>query len=103
MANVGDMGQLTPRATYIYERVDGVTYARKVGETERAAIGYDYQPDPRTSDGRPLHEHLMEDKLWGDIRRAARNNPALQDALERVIVVYELSKQPPPSIQHHPV
>ena len=100
MANVG---KLEPGATYIYERVDGVTYARKFGETDRVAIGYDYKPDPRTNDGRPLDQRLMEDKLWGDIRRAARNNAALQDALERVIVVYELSKQPPPSIQHHPV
>lgn len=94
-------GKLEPGATYIYERVDGVIYARKFGETERVVVGHAYQPDPRTNDGRPLHEHLMEDKLWGDIRRAARNNPALQDALERAIVIYELSKQP--SIQHHPV
>ena len=86
------MSQLEPGATYVYERADGVTYARKMGETTRVQIGYDYVPDPRTSDRRPLHEHIMEDKLWGQVRQAARTNPALQDALERVIIVYELSK-----------
>jgi hypothetical protein len=34
----------------------------------------------------------MEDKMWGEIRRAARTNPTLQDALERVIMIYQLSK-----------
>jgi hypothetical protein len=45
-------------------------------------IGYQYENkiDTRTSDGRPLHEHIMEDKLWGDIRRAAKTNVALQSA-----------------------
>jgi hypothetical protein len=34
----------------------------------------------------------MEDKLWGEIRRAARTNPTLQDALERAIMIYKLTK-----------
>lgn len=49
--------------------------------------------DPRTGDGRPLHEHIVESKLWGDIRRAAVNNLALQDAMQRVIVIYELTRK----------
>ena len=94
--------QLEPGATYVYEKADGVTYARKVGETARIEIGYDYRPDARTSDGRPLHDHMMEDKLWGEIRRAAKDNPALQDALDRAKVIYELSRQDQ-TVQHHPV
>jgi hypothetical protein len=35
----------------------------------------------------------MEDKLWGEIRRKARTNPTLQDALERAIMIYQLSKE----------
>lgn len=35
---------------------------------------------------------LREDKMWGEIRRMAKSNPALQDALDRAIVIYELSK-----------
>jgi len=86
------MGSLIPGATYVYEKADGVTYAREVGShpSTRKEIGRDY--DHRTSDGRPLHEHIKETKLWGDIFRDARTNPALQEALERVKILYYLSK-----------
>jgi len=86
------MGTLKPGATYIYERNGGEVYAREAGSppNTRTLIGYSY--DPRTVDGRPLHDHIMEDKLWGDIRRAAKTDPALQEALERVKVTYYLTK-----------
>ena len=90
------MGTLKPGATYIYERNGDEVYAREFGETERKLFGYQYEmenkPDPRTADGRPLHEHLMESKMWGEIRRMAPTNPALQKALDRAIMIYKLSK-----------
>ena len=90
------MGTLKPGASYIYERDGDTVYAREFGETERKLIGYRYEiedkPDPRTSDGRPLREHILEDKLWGEIRREAKTNPTLQKALERAIMIYKLSK-----------
>jgi len=88
------MGSLTPGASYIYERNGEEIYAREAGKTERIMIGYQYENkvDPRTNDGRPLHEHLKEDKLWGEIRRAAKTNKALQSVLDRAILVYHLSK-----------
>jgi hypothetical protein len=86
------MGTLKPGATLIYERVGDEVYAREFGETERTLVGYNQKYDPRTPDGRALHEHILEDKLWGNIRRAARTNPALQDALDRAIMIYNLSK-----------
>jgi hypothetical protein len=88
------MGSLTPGATYIYERNGEEIYAREVGKTDRKLIGYKYENkvDPRTDDGRPLYEHIKEDKLWGEIRRVARTNTALQEAMERVIIIYHLSK-----------
>jgi hypothetical protein len=88
------MGSLTPGATYVYERNGEEIYAREVGKTERTMIGYQYENkiDPRTHDGRPLFEHLREDKLWGEIRRAARTNKALQSVLDRAILIYHLSK-----------
>ena len=93
------MGSLKPDAKYIYERVNGVTYAREFGADPmtRKVTGWDYDKDnpnfdPRTSDGRPLHDHIMENQLWGDIRREAKTNPALQAALERVKIIYHLSK-----------
>ena len=96
------MGTLKPGATYIYERVGNEVYARESGTdpADRTLVGYDYDPitghkvdyDSRTSDGRPIHDHIMEDKMWGEIRRAARTNLTLQDALERAIMIYQLSK-----------
>ena len=90
------MGTLKPGATYIYERNGDEVYAREFGETERKLIGYQYEmedkPDPRTADGRPLREHMLENKMWGEIRRMAPTNPALQKALDRAIMIYKLSK-----------
>jgi signal-transduction protein with cAMP-binding, CBS, and nucleotidyltransferase domain len=88
------MGNLKPGATYIYERNGEEIYAREAGKTDRTLIGYQYENkvDPRTNDGRPLYEHLKEDKLWGNIRRAAKTNSALQEALEHAILIYHLSK-----------
>ena len=106
------MGSLNPGATYIYERVGNEVYARESGAdpSTRKLIGYGYDPitghhidyDKRTNDGRPLHDHIMEDKLWGDIRRLARTNPTLQSELERVIMLYHLIKEEN-DIKHHPV
>jgi hypothetical protein len=86
------MGHLNSETKYIYERVDGIVYSREFGAepNTRKEVGWDY--DPRTSDGRPLHKHLKEDQLWGNIRRAAKTNPTLQEAIDRVKIIYELSK-----------
>jgi hypothetical protein len=93
------MGTLKPGATYIYERDGSTTYAREFGAdpSTREAVGWDYDPqnpkfDPRTPDGRELHDHIMESKLWGDIRREAKTNITLQKALEQCILIYHLSK-----------
>ena len=99
---VTSMGTLKPGATYIYERVGNEVYAREFNAdpSTRELMGYSYDPvtghhvdyDKRTSDGRPLFDHLQEDKMWGEIRRLARTSPALQDALDRVIMIYRLIK-----------
>jgi hypothetical protein len=85
------MGQLKPGATYIYERNGDTVFRREFGAdpSTRQVMGYDY----RTSDGKPLYDHIQEDKLWGEIRRAAKTNPTLQDAVDRVIMIYQLTKQ----------
>jgi hypothetical protein len=93
------MGSLKPGATYIYERNGDEIYAREFGETDRKLIGYQYEIDnkidPRTNDGRPLIDHIREDKLWGEIRREAKTNTTLQKALDRAIMIYRLSKDKP--------
>ena len=96
------MGALKPGATYIYERNGNEVYAREFGAdpADRVLVGYGYDPvtghkidyDSRTADGRPLHVHIQENKMWGEIRRAAKTNPTLQDALERAIMIYKLTK-----------
>ena len=96
------MGSLKPDNKYIYERANGVVYAREFGADpgDRTVVGYDYDPisghkidyDSRTADGRPLYDNIQENKMWGEIRRAAPTNPTLQDALDRVIMIYQLGK-----------
>jgi hypothetical protein len=75
------MGSLKPGATYIYERANGVTYAREFGSIERKAIGWDANVG-----------QAAIDEMWRDIRFQAHTNPALQKALDRVIIIYRLSK-----------
>ena len=86
------MGNLKPDTSYVYERNGGTVYAREAGAdpNTRVEVGYTY--DPRTDDGRPLHNHIQDAKLWGEIRREARTNPTLQKALDRAIMIYKLSK-----------
>jgi len=93
------MGNLKPGGSYIYERVDDTVFRREFGATEREVVGYDH----RTTDGRPLHEHLIEDKLWGDIRRTAKTNITLQVELDRVIMLYHLINEDKSNTPHHPV
>jgi hypothetical protein len=38
-------------------------------------------------------QRLREDKLWGEIRWAAKTNSTLQYALEECIIIYKLSKE----------
>lgn len=82
------MGSLKPGATYIYEHADGVTYAREFGapHSDRFEIG-------RTFERQEKDFKIKEDKLWHDIRRAASDNEELQFAIDRVKLIYELSRK----------
>jgi hypothetical protein len=91
------MGRLKPGATYIYEHADGVTYAREVGAHpgDRFAIGWTYDRQQRD-------ERTERIRMWDSIYEVAKTNEALQEAIDRVIVVYELTKgEDPPG--WHPV
>jgi hypothetical protein len=76
------MGNLKPGATLIYERANGVITAREFGSTEKRVIGYDVSSSPEQI-------HLSE---WNEILRSAETNPALQAAIDRVKIVYNLSR-----------
>lgn len=90
------MGKLTPGATYVYERQGGTIYAREIGapaET-RTAIGWDWEPETNPSRVKGANEiDIRENLLWYNIRAEAKSNPALQEALDRVKILYELSRK----------
>lgn len=92
------MGQLKPGATYVYESPDGgeTIYAREAGSTERILVG-------ESAKARNLMDQIREDKLWGEIRRTAKTNPALQSELDRVIMLYHLILEENKNIPYHPV
>jgi hypothetical protein len=83
------MGTLKPGVTYIYERNDGIVYAREMGADpqDRFVVGYE-----SSKDYDPVRHDIRENQLWHDIRLAAETNPALQEAMDRVKVLYELTK-----------
>ena len=94
------MGQLKSGATLIYERDGDTVYQREAGAdpNTRTEVGYDYETheERRDSDIRAgmkkRRDDMMESKLWDNIRRAARTNPTLQDALDQAIMLYHLTK-----------
>lgn len=83
------MGLLKPGTTYIYERANGVTYAREAGSLAREAIGWDADVDPNGE----AQKFLKETQLWRNILIEAKQNPHLQEAVDRVKLIYELSKK----------
>ncbi len=61
----------------VYKREPGTSEPVLVSESEKKKSTYD---------------QLVEDKMWGEIRRLAKTNPTLKDAVDRVIMIYQLVK-----------
>ena len=89
------MSQLEPGATYVYEREGSRIYARRMGSTERTLVGEDFLEDIRAR-----REKLAQE--WEPIVYAAEQNPALQEAIDRVKILYALTREET-TIDHHPV
>ena len=73
----------------IYESPDGgkTVYVREPGsDVQSRKLHWE------SDDVKDLRETMMEDKLWGNIRRAAKTNPTIQRALDEAILIYTLSK-----------
>lgn len=81
------MGDLKQGASIIYESPDkgGTVYGRYAGTNERWVVGHSHEKQSTL-------DQIREDKLWGEIRRAAKKDPRLQQELERVKMYYYLSK-----------
>ena len=89
------MGTLTPGVKYIYERNGDTVYAREFGAdpSTRKEIGWDFDPNnPSRHERLEMLNALRNEQLWHKIRLAAQDNVTLQDALDRVIELYHLSK-----------
>mgnify|MGYP006274274835 CR=1 FL=1 len=76
------MGSLKPGASYIYEKENGVTYAREHGApaSDRFEVG-------RDAGRADLDEH----NLVIAMRAASKTNPSLRKALERAIMLYKMT------------
>lgn len=81
------MGSLKPNSKIIYESPDsgGTVYGRYAGTNEKWVVGYSY-------DTQSTLDSIKEDKLWSEIRQDAKSNKLLQEALDRAIMIYHLSK-----------
>lgn len=71
----------------IYESPDGgkTVYVRNMGDGHRRLHS-------QTEEAKHLMDLLEEDKLWGNIRRAAKTNPTLKQAMDEIVMLYKLSK-----------
>ena len=73
----------------IYESPDGgkTVYVREPGSpVQSRTLAWE------SEDAKDLREQILEDKLWGTIRRAAKTNPTIKRALDEAIMLYNLSK-----------
>lgn len=88
------MGTLKPGATYIYERVDNTVYAREAGSdpSTRKVIGQTLESN-NDSFYKNIADNYFFETEWRPILKEAEQNPALQEAIERVKILYHLSKK----------
>ena len=70
---------------YVFESPDGghTVYRRHPGKLDRELVSVD-------SHAQSLIDSVKETKLWGNIHRAAKTDPALKEMLDQVRVYYEL-------------
>jgi len=71
----------------VYETPDGgkSIYARVSGQTQRIKIS-------ESNEVKNARVDFEESQLWESIRNEAKNNEALREAMNRVIVLYHLAK-----------
>jgi len=81
------MGTLTPGATYIYERADGIVYAREFGKTERQVVGYESGKD---YDLNGANKRMLSE--LNEVVRMCETDPAMKEMLDQLFVMYNLKK-----------
>jgi len=81
------MGSLKPGATYIYERADGIIYAREFGKTKRTVVGYESGKEYDLSG--PTKRMMSE---LNEVVRMCETDPVMKDMLDQLFVMYNLKK-----------
>lgn len=82
------MKSTTTGTSYVYERVNGIIYAREHGKTERHV--HSYMKDSYAEN--MTLEYELE-TVWKHIIKESRSNSTLQAELDRVKILYHLSKE----------
>ena len=85
------MGTLKPGSIYIYERNNGTIYAREAGAdpSTRQVVGYEHT-SPNDSMYEGIANKYFLEVEWADILKESQNNLTLQEAIERVKIIYHL-------------
>jgi len=81
------MGSLTPGATYIYERSEGIIYAREFGKTERHVVGYESGKDYDLSGA---NKRMLS--AFNDVLQMCETDPAMRELLDQLFMLYNLKK-----------
>ncbi len=83
------MGTLTPGATYIYERSEGIIYAREFGAdpSTRVVVGYE-----SGADYDPIAPNRRIMSKLNDIVQMCETDQAMKELLNQLFVLYNLKK-----------
>ena len=77
------MGSLKPGATLIYERSNGMIYAREFGSTSRTIVGFDIDNNS---------EFQIARQEINQILTMCESDPAMRELLDQLMVLYNLKK-----------
>ncbi len=85
------MGTLTPGATYIYERSEGIIYAREFGAdpSKRRVVGYESGADYDPYKSGPTRRMMSE---LNEVVKMCETDPAMRELLDQLFVLYNLKK-----------
>jgi hypothetical protein len=82
------MGTLKPGATYIYERADGIIYAREFGKTKRHVVGYESGKDYDLSGS---NKRMLSE--LNEVVKMCETDSGMKELLDQLFVMYNLKKK----------
>lgn len=87
----GGLAMNTYLQTWVYESPDGgeTIYRRKFGSDPMSRELHSMSEKKKS-----LIDDIRHSKLWGDIHRAAKADPVLQEMLDKIVVYHQLKNSP---------